>query len=120
MEKVLQIPIPLRNVHPQANPFRNSPSPVVTMKGLRKGFISPSCPDCSASLCLSLSVSDLLLQRLDGPLAKLLHDLLDPRQVGTAQDKVAPGGAHVIAHLAVFAVGIVPLGLHRYPVLPGV
>lgn len=77
------------------------------------------------SLCSQTSLSgpaslELPEGQPDGLLVEFLHDFFDPRQVGAADGEVAPGGAHLVAHLALLAGEAVALSPGCYSVLPWV
>ncbi len=77
-------------------------------------FIQSLCSQTSLSGPASLELPD---GQSDGLLVEFFHYFFDPRQVGAADDEVAPGGAHLIAHLALLAGEAVALRPGCYSVL---
>lgn len=53
----------------------------------------------------------------DGLLVEFFHYLFDSWQVGASDGEVAPGGAHLVAHLALLAAEAVALSPGRHSVL---
>lgn len=56
----------------------------------------------------------------DGLLVELFHYFFNSRKVGAANFEVAPGGAHLVAHLALLTDEAVALGPRCDSVLSGV
>lgn len=83
----------------------------------RSFLVQSLCSQTSRSGPASLELPD---GQSDGLLVEFFHYLFDARQVGASDDKVAPSGAHLVAHLTLLDGEAVALCPGRYPVLPGV